>query len=93
LKNNGQASAGPFYVDLYIDAHRYIHYPFPGLDPGQSSGFPDWAENWPASGWHTITIIVDADGAVTESNEDNNVWTGQFYWQPGHPLYLPLVYR
>ena len=93
LKNIGQTSAGPFYVDLYIDGQRYIHYPFPGLDPGQSTGFPDWAENWPVAGWHTIMVIVDADSTVSETDEGNNVWTGQFFWQPNHPIYVPLVIR
>jgi hypothetical protein len=93
LKNVGQGNAGAFYVDLYIDGQRYIHYPFPGLDAGQSTGFPDWAETWHTPGWHTITVIVDADGTVDESDENDNAWTGQFYWQPSNPRYLPLIVR
>jgi murein DD-endopeptidase MepM/ murein hydrolase activator NlpD len=93
LKNVGQGSAGSFYVDLYIDSQRYIHYPFPSLDPGQTTGFPDWAEVWQTPGWHTITVIVDAGNAVSESDEGNNTWTGQFYWQPSNPRFLPIIVR
>jgi hypothetical protein len=61
LKNEGQSSAAAFYLDLWIDGQRYIHYPFPGLDPGQTTGFPDWGETWHTPGWHTITVVVDPD--------------------------------
>jgi hypothetical protein len=93
FRNAGVADASAFYVDLYIDGQRYIHYPWPGLNPGESSGFPDWAEVWHTPGWHAITLVVDPDDTVDESNEGNNVWAGQFYWQPTNPRYLPVIYK
>jgi|GEM_PF-6380293 len=72
-----------YYVDLYIDNQRFIHYPFSWLGSGASGGFDDWSETWNTAGWHTAKLVVDPANTVSEANENNNVWTGQFYWEPG----------
>ncbi|MFC1552552.1 hypothetical protein ACFL6P_08325, partial [Candidatus Latescibacterota bacterium] len=33
-------------------------------------------------GWHTISIVIDTDGEVDESDEDDNVYERQFYLNP-----------
>jgi murein DD-endopeptidase MepM/ murein hydrolase activator NlpD len=80
--NTGNANAsGTFYVDLYVDTQRFVHYPFGGLGAGSSGGFGDWSETWSQAGWHTVKLVVDPENAISESNEGNNVWTKSFYWE------------
>lgn len=74
-----------YYVDLYIDDQRFIHYPFNALGIGADGGFDDWSEIWNESGWHTVKLVVDAENDLVESNESNNVWTKDFYWEAPPP--------
>jgi PKD repeat protein len=81
FKNTGGSDVNTnYYVDLYIDDQRLIHYPFTSLGAGGLGGFDDWAETWNTSGWHTVKLVVDPENTVSENNENNNIWTGQFYW-------------
>jgi hypothetical protein len=93
LKNQGDGLAGGFAVKLYIDGQRFIDYPFDGLSPSEATGFPDWAEVWHKPGCYSITLVVDSENAVAESNESNNIWSGQFCWSASNPVYLPLIVR
>jgi len=45
-----------------------------------------------SSGAHPVYIIVDPDGAITESNEDDNVMARVVFVNP-HRVFLPLVSR
>ena len=72
-----------FYVDLFIDDQRYIHYLFTNLSAGAAGGFDDWGLIWNTTGLHTVKLVVDPDSNISESNESNNVWTGQFFWGSG----------
>jgi murein DD-endopeptidase MepM/ murein hydrolase activator NlpD len=80
-QNTGQTNVGFHYVELYIDDQRFIRYPFSGLGAGYFGGFYDWQEIWLTPGWHRVKMVVDSDNNVNESNENNNVWQKQFYWQ------------
>jgi hypothetical protein len=83
FKNLGNADVNSnYYIDLFIDDQRFIHYPYSSLGAGALGGFDDWGETWNTSGWHTVKLVVDPDNTVDESNEDNNVWTKDFYWEP-----------
>ncbi len=84
--NNGTASAtGSFYVDLWVDGARIIHYPFTSCLAGSNRGFDDWMEVINTPGWHTVRLVVDPDNTIAESDETNNEWEHQFYWTPSAP--------
>jgi hypothetical protein len=53
----------------------------------------DWVLNMtPSVGWHTLSIQVDYNNVVSESNENDNVWSYQFYWNPSQQkLYVPFI--
>ena len=70
-----------YFVDLYIDDQRIIHYPYTSLCVGCIGGFDDWQTTWSTTGWHTVRLIVDPDDTVDESDETNNMWEKQFYWE------------
>jgi hypothetical protein len=76
-----------FHVALLIDGIQYINYPYDNFGPGQIGGFDDWAEMIPTPGWHTVTLIVDPENVIDESDESNNVWEGSFYWSPSAPFF------
>jgi len=81
-KNNGSSNAGAYHVKVYVDNNQFIDYPFSGLNAGDIGGFDNWSEGfYVAPGPHQVKIVVDANGEVSESNEDNNTWTGTVYWR------------
>lgn len=84
FENGGDTSAGPFRVDVWVDAHRLISYPWPGLAGGASGGFDDWRDVITAPGRHTVRMVVDPTNAVDESDETNNEWRGEFTWRPNN---------
>jgi hypothetical protein len=86
LANNGNAdSGGDAYGDLYIDSTRVAHYNFGNVLAGWSWAFFDWQEIINTPGWHTLKVVVDPDNLIAESDETNNIWQRQFYWQPAVP--------
>ena len=76
---NGVAS-GNFYVDVYFDDQRVVHYPYADYGAGGTGGFDDWAAMFNATGVHKLKIVTDPENAVQESDENNNVWEQQFTW-------------
>ncbi len=80
--NSGDATAsGSFHIELWVDDVRYIHIPYYDFGAGWSGGFDDWAQTISTPGWHTVRLITDPDDTVAESDETNNVWEQQFYWE------------
>lgn len=76
---NGVAS-GNFYVDVYFDDQRVVHYPYSDFGAGGTGGFDDWAATFNATGVHKLKIVTDPENAIQESDENNNVWEQQFTW-------------
>lgn len=93
--NSGTALApATFYVELWVDDTRYVRYPQPDFYPGWVGGLDDWAETISTPGWHTVRLITDPDDTVAESNESNNIWERQFYWETYQErVYLPLILK
>ena len=82
-KNAGSAAAsGNFQVEVWVDGYLMVDYPFANWGAGSWGGSLDWGYTVPAPGWHTVKMIVDPDNTIAESNEDNNVWQQDFYWEP-----------
>lgn len=81
--NSGSGIApGTFYVELWVDNVRHIRYPQPNYSVGGVGGFDDWTDVINEPGWHTLRLITDPDNTVIESDESNNIWEMQFYWEP-----------
>ncbi|MBN1874090.1 MAG: pre-peptidase C-terminal domain-containing protein, partial [Anaerolineae bacterium] len=78
---SGLDIADTFYVDLYLDDARFVHYPFDGISAGSRNYFLDWAEGFSKGGWHTLKIVIDPENTVAESDETNNTWEQSFYWE------------
>jgi len=87
-----------FSVTVYLDSVPIIQYPFDGINAYSYTGFDDWPVVVASSGYHTFKIVVDDGEAVSEVDENNNSWEGQFYWTPTNTplsgvrkIFLPLV--
>jgi hypothetical protein len=82
LTNRGaENTGGNTYGDLYIDDVRIGHYDFGDVLAGHTWAFFDWGIIVDTPGWHTLKSVVDPDNLITESDETNNVWEHQFYWE------------
>ena len=83
IANSGTADCGAdAYGDLYIDGTRLAHYNFGNVLAGWSWAFFDWTETVYTPGWHTLKVVADPGNLVEESDETNNSWERQFYWEP-----------
>jgi len=73
IKNQGDGDAvGTFRSKLYFDDVYRVYADTDGLTAGSTKTYY-WDMTWPSdSNPHTIRVVVDADGAITESNEGNN---------------------
>jgi hypothetical protein len=80
--NNGSATAsGRFYSYLYLDGNRIGSWYTDNLPAGYYAYVSDWSYTVSTPGWHTLKIVADATGAIAESNENDNTWERNFYWQ------------
>ncbi len=80
--NEGGPITGDFVVELWVDNLRVLRYPYSDYGAGRIGGFDDWEEiKLIPPGLHTVKLIVDPDNIVAESDETNNVWTGEFRWE------------
>ncbi len=88
-----------FTITVYLDSLPIIQYPFDGINANSYSGFDDWQMIVGSTGYHTLKIVVDNDDTVSEVDESNNSWEGQFYWSPNptpvltNKVFLPLTLR
>jgi hypothetical protein len=96
--NDGTETAtGSFYIELWVDNVRLIQYRYSDVGVGSLRGFDDWGAIIAAPGWHTVKLVTDPDNSINESDEANNVWEHQFYWEsicatPDSPTLLyPLI--
>ncbi|MFN8005668.1 MAG: CARDB domain-containing protein [Terriglobia bacterium] len=75
IGNDGDAVAGPFVIDLYIDEDK-ISLPYDdNLEAGYLIGALDLPIGMLPTGVHMIKIVADATGAVKESDEADNEYT------------------
>lgn len=81
FKNGGATAWGNFHVEVWIDDTRHIRYPYSDFGAGGASGFDDWMIGVTEPGWHIVRIVTDPDNIIAESDETNNVWERQFYWE------------
>jgi hypothetical protein len=73
-----------FYFHINLDIDNYVWWFFVGNNANTNiswQGTNAGPFTLPG-GRHSISNIADPDGLVPESNESNNVWTGQWIWSP-----------
>ena len=83
IKNIGSADAiGKFWWNRYIDGTFINRFYRNGLAAGDSTRtYKKYI--WPSDcNSHTIKVVVDAEGNITESNEDNNERSERFSANP-----------
>ena len=77
--NNGKAAA--HFVDVYIDDVRQRREWISSLAGNSSNTFTDLEIVYKSPGTHTVQVVLDPENAISESNEGNNVWEGEFVWE------------
>jgi hypothetical protein len=76
LINNGNCDISTvFYIKIYIDDELFYTEVEPGVSSGSNLSGTDINLGRIAGGSHTIKIIVDANGDVTESDEGDNEYS------------------
>ena len=78
----GAPAPAEFHVEMRIDGQPFIRQAFSEFAAGQIDGADDTPFTVDAPGWHTVSLVVDADGTIAEADESNNVWEDDFYWAP-----------
>ena len=76
VKNQGNSTASNFYVDYYIDDDHINSSTISSIDPGSTITKTFFWTAQPGS--HTVKVIADSSGKITESNETNNEKTYLF---------------
>jgi hypothetical protein len=92
--NNGSIAAPEFDSCLFLDSSLLsCWFTNAGLATNYYAFIMDWVLNiTPSIGWHTLRLETDYNQEVFESNENDNVWSYQFYWNPRQiRIYLPSL--
>jgi len=68
--------------ELRIDGQPYTRWYSEGLRAGYYTSVKDYKipSGTIAAGWHTLSIVADPDGVISESNEGDNEDGGSFEW-------------
>ena len=84
VKNSGPEDIlAQFQTCLYFDSTEIYCWYTHGKIAGNIAFIEDWALNLiPAPGWHTLEIVTDVYDVVLETNELDNTWAAEFYWNP-----------
>jgi len=81
LRNQGNADAGAFNIRYYIDGSSIgtdrVSF---GLNPGESDNEQITYSSYLSPGDHTVSVLVDCDNEVPESNENNNLRQETYNW-------------
>lgn len=85
--------AETFFIDLYVDGERVAYLKSEGLMAGYYLSVDDWiADPVIRAGYHTLTMVVDSENNVRESNEHDNIYTRTFPWD-FCLLWTPVLYE
>ncbi len=95
IRNTGLASTpDDMWVYLYLDDFLVRRTQVAGLLAEQTSSVRDWTEVFEVTrvtpGTHTLRVVIDPNGLLTESDEANNSFEKEFTWGtgavPGKPV-------
>ncbi|HAB52147.1 MAG TPA: hypothetical protein DCE80_08270, partial [Ignavibacteriales bacterium] len=74
--NNGSANINTtFYTKLYIDGSYKSSWYTSSLDVNYYTNFTDYSIGQLSAGAHTIKIVTDETGVISESNESDNEYS------------------
>lgn len=84
VANLGDAPAPAHHASVLLDGAPFANVSLPAIAPGETANAttPPWTA---ALGNHTLTVVVDAAGAVNESDEGNNALEVALAVQPRPP--------
>lgn len=80
--NNGLGSAGNHYVRTYVDGVQRTSLLRTSLDPGVTATVNSRAAQAVRGGRHALTMRVDPDGTLPETDDTNNAFGHQWAWTP-----------
>ena len=81
VANIGTAAAsGRVYNCLYLDGSEVGRWYVDNLGSNYYASVSDWSLTVATAGSHVLKLVADCTGAVSESNESDNVWQGTFTW-------------
>lgn len=82
--NNGSAFSPGFSTCLFMDSSLLNCWTWnDGLQANWYWYISDWVLNLtPSVGWHSLRLEADYYKQVAESNESDNVWRSEYYWNP-----------
>lgn len=81
IVNSGNAPADPFRLMLLVDGEPRRLYETTAPLPAYSYAVVEDDTLTLASGTHELQMDVDCEGAIDESNEDNNSYNDLFFWE------------
>lgn len=92
IQNNGNADVtSTFYTALYIDDTYITRWYTTSLSVNHWTGVEDYIRTL-SSGWHNLKIVTDYQNDIVESNENDNEWSRDFYWEsPSKPNLHPYA--
>lgn len=81
ITNAGNVDSGPItYGNLYLDNQLLVEMNWNIVLAGYTIAYFDWAIVVNTPGFHTLKFVADPGNTIAESNEANNSWEMQFYW-------------
>lgn len=91
INNGSAATAATFYTKLYVDGvEKASWYSDPPLNVNFYANVKDYSIGSLSAGTHTIKIVADATGTISESNESDNQYTKTItVVSPGQPNLTP----
>ncbi len=75
VANNGSLTTGEFHTNLYVDGTRRQDWYTSTLSPGSWAFVQGFGLGRLAAGNHTLRIVTDTTGQITESNESDNAYS------------------
>ena len=78
--NLGTTNAAAFNTCLYVDSTKLTCWRS-SLATNTYTYSADFAATVSTAGWHTVTLKVDADNEIAETNESDNTFTVRYLWE------------
>lgn len=90
--NDGSGAArGGIYFCLSLDGTEIARWYRYNLRAGYYTYVEDFSHTVTSTGTHSLSITADCTNRITESNENDNTWTGNFTWQGGGSGYGAVI--
>ena len=81
LNDSGAAIATRFYHYLYMDGQQLASWYTDVLNGQWYAMTLDWPYVVQTPGWHKFRLVTDATGVIVESDEGDNAWEADFWFE------------